>query len=174
MRSMEKRNHGSKHMASPPARAEWLLLAYRIPREPSTPRISVWRKLRQLGAAQIGDGLVALPTRNSTREQFAWLAQEIREAHGEAWLWESQLADRVQERALVASMEEEIAGEYRDLAKKAREAAREPAVAQGRALSRCRREFRRIEAKDYFGIVARSDAVDALERLSSRVTEATR
>ena len=31
---------------------EWVLLAYRIPREPSTPRISVWRKLRRLGAVR--------------------------------------------------------------------------------------------------------------------------
>ena len=41
--------------------SEWVLLAYRIPREPSTPRISVWRKLRRLGAVQILDGLVGLP-----------------------------------------------------------------------------------------------------------------
>jgi len=27
---------------------EWLLLAYRMPREPSTPRITVWRKLARL------------------------------------------------------------------------------------------------------------------------------
>ena len=42
-------------------RVEWVLLAYRIPREPSTPRITVWRKLKRLGVAQIVDGLVALP-----------------------------------------------------------------------------------------------------------------
>ena len=40
---------------------EWLLLAYRMPREPSTPRIAVWRKLGGLGVAKLGDGLVALP-----------------------------------------------------------------------------------------------------------------
>src|ERR687888_50422 len=34
--------------------ARWVLLAYRLPREPSTPRSALWRKLRRLGA-----GLVA-------------------------------------------------------------------------------------------------------------------
>jgi hypothetical protein len=40
---------------------EWVLLSYRVPREPSTPRIAVWRKLKRLGAAHLSDGLVTLP-----------------------------------------------------------------------------------------------------------------
>jgi hypothetical protein len=31
----------------------WILISYRIPREPSTKRIAVWRRLRRLGALQI-------------------------------------------------------------------------------------------------------------------------
>ena len=34
---------------------EWVLLFYRLPRVPSTPRSAVWRKLKRLGAAQQGD-----------------------------------------------------------------------------------------------------------------------
>src|SRR5262249_39018906 len=34
-------------------RDRWVLLAYRLPREPSTPRIAVWRRLRRLGALQL-------------------------------------------------------------------------------------------------------------------------
>ena len=30
----------------------WVLLAYRLPREPSTPRSALWRKLHLLGAQQ--------------------------------------------------------------------------------------------------------------------------
>ena len=40
----------------------WVLLGYRLPREPSTPRITVWRKLKRLGVVQLSDGMVALPT----------------------------------------------------------------------------------------------------------------
>src|SRR5438552_17238224 len=39
----------------------WVLLAYRLPRDPSTPRSALWRKLRRLGAVQVLDGLAALP-----------------------------------------------------------------------------------------------------------------
>ena len=54
----------------------WVLLAYRLPREPSTPRIALWRRLRRLGAAQLVDGLVALPHDARTREALEWLADE--------------------------------------------------------------------------------------------------
>ncbi len=40
---------------------EWVLLTYRMPRDPSTPRSAVWRKLRGLGVVQLADGLAALP-----------------------------------------------------------------------------------------------------------------
>src|SRR5256714_12839010 len=65
------------------AGTEWVLLAYRLPREPSTPRIGVWRKLRRLGAVQLVDGLVALPADAATIEAFDWLAEEVVEAGGQ-------------------------------------------------------------------------------------------
>jgi len=49
-------------------RLDWVLLAYRLPREPSTPRITLWRKLRRLGVVQVLDGLVALPADARTKE----------------------------------------------------------------------------------------------------------
>jgi hypothetical protein len=60
------------------ATVEWVLLSYRLPREPSTPRIALWRKLRNLGVAKLGDGLVALPQDPRTREQFE-IGEEYRE-----------------------------------------------------------------------------------------------
>lgn len=62
----------------------WLLLAYRLPREPSTPRIAVWRKLDQLGAVRLGDGLVWVPADARTSEQIGWIAEDARQAGGTA------------------------------------------------------------------------------------------
>jgi len=55
----------------------WVMLSYRLPREPSTARIGVWRKLKRLGVAQIGDGVIALPADARTREHLEWIAQDI-------------------------------------------------------------------------------------------------
>src|SRR5688500_11501901 len=56
-------------------RRDWVLLAYRLPREPSAPRLAVWRKLKRLGVAQLLDGLVGLPLDSRNREQLVWRRQ---------------------------------------------------------------------------------------------------
>ena len=69
----------------------WLLLAYKVPREPSANRVFVWRKLKKLGAIALQDAVWVLPASPHTREQFRWLASEIDELSGDTTLWESTL-----------------------------------------------------------------------------------
>src|ERR1041385_3554776 len=102
-----------------PKRMAWVLLAYRLPREPSTPRIALWRNLRRLGAAQIVDGVAALPLDSRHREQFEWLPGAVVDAEGEATVWVAELASAAQERQLADRMAEATAGEYRELAEQA-------------------------------------------------------
>src|SRR5918911_2473245 len=81
----------------------WVLLSYRMPREPSTPRIAVWRKLKRLGVAQLLDGLVALPLDPRNREQLEWVAEEVVDAGGDATIWIGRVGSAAQERELVAA-----------------------------------------------------------------------
>src|SRR5687767_13255972 len=104
----------------------WVLLAYRMPREPSTPRIAVWRKLRKLGAVQLVDGLVALPADPATVEAFDWLADEVIEAGGEAWTWRATPGSKQQHSALRERASAAVVDEYRALVADARQAAAEP------------------------------------------------
>src|SRR5215216_6511718 len=97
-------------------RACWVLLAYRLPREPSTPRIALWRKLRQLGALQLLDNLVALPALPQAREQLEWLAESIVEADGEAAVWLAEPAAKAQATALVAEAQAARTAEYQAVA----------------------------------------------------------
>ena len=94
---------------------EWVLLSYRIPREPSTPRIAVWRKLKDLGVVQIGDGLVALPHDARTKEHMEWVAARVMEADGEAIVWIAAPAARRHSRALAREMNEARDAEYDEL-----------------------------------------------------------
>jgi hypothetical protein len=91
---------------------EWVLLAYRLPRLPSTPRSAVWRKLRRLGVAQLGDGLVALPGDARTREQLEWIAEEVTEHGGRAMVWLGHPLDPGVRSAIVTRMTAPIAAEY--------------------------------------------------------------
>lgn len=75
----------------------WLLLLYKLPSEPTSRRVYVWRKLKRLGAILLHDAGWVLPETPRTREQFQWLAAEIEEMHGEAFVWESRLAYGLEE-----------------------------------------------------------------------------
>ncbi|HEY0638981.1 MAG TPA: Chromate resistance protein ChrB, partial [Pseudonocardiaceae bacterium] len=92
--------------------AEWVLLCYRVPREPSTPRIAVWRRLKALGVAQLGDGVVALPADARTREQLQWVAEDVEQAGGVAMLWTARPDSADDERRLAGQMSAARAQEY--------------------------------------------------------------
>jgi hypothetical protein len=147
------------------------MLAYRLPREPSTPRITLWRKLRRLGAAQVLDGLAALPLDARNREQLEWLADEVVQAGGEATIWVGELTLAAQERELAGRMAEAVAADYRSVIADAVAAHAEPAGQRRRTLGRLRREVRRIRARDYFPPPERELAQQAVEELAAVVEE---
>jgi hypothetical protein len=146
-----------------------VLLAYRLPREPSTPRIAVWRQLRKLGAAQVLDSLVALPLDARNRERFEWLADEIIEADGEASIWIGRLAGRAQERELAERMADAVAEQYMELTEAASAAREQPPGERKRTLSRLRRGLRAIRSRDYFPPPEREQGRQALDELAALV-----
>jgi hypothetical protein len=155
----------------PASRVRWVLLAYRLPREPSTPRIAIWRKLKRLGAAQLLDGLVALPLDSRNRERLEWLAEEVTDAAGEATIWVGELGSAAQERELAARMREAVAGEYRDVIEETAKLRAQAPGRRRRSTSRLRRELRRIRARDYFPPPERELARQAVEQLAGALEE---
>ncbi len=146
----------------------WVLLAYRLPREPSTPRITLWRQLRRLGVAQVADGVVALPLDARTREQLEWLADEVIERGGEATVWLGEPGSAAQERSLARQMADAVQREYERVVAEAVLAGGN-IVARRRTLSRLRRELHRIRSRDFFPSVAGDRARAAVEALGDRV-----
>lgn len=165
-------SHGySVTMVASLVHRKWVLLSYRLPREPSTPRIAHWRALRRLGVAQLHDGLAALPASDQSREQLEWLADAVSDAGGTAYVWLARMASAADERALVAHMRTAIGAEYGKVAREARIASREPDIEQRRTLSRLRREIRQIRSRDYFGARERTDAERAMQALTRRAED---
>jgi hypothetical protein len=149
-----------------------VLLSYRLPREPSSPRIALWRKLKRLGVAQVLDGLVALPLDSRNREQLEWLADEVEEAGGDAMIWIGELGSVAQERELAGRMAAVVAGDYLRVSADAVAARSEPVGQRRRTLARLRRELRRVRSRDYFPPPAREQAQQAVEELIALVEEA--
>ena len=120
----------------------WVVLVYKIPREPAAGRVYVWRKLKRLGALLLHDAVWLLPATPWTREQFQWLAVEIRELGGEALVWESRMVLPGQDEALVQQFVAEVDEAYRAVL-----AALQQADADLPALAR---QYQQVQARDYF------------------------
>jgi Protein ChrB, N-terminal len=150
------------------------MLVYRLPRTPSTPRITLWRKLRRLGVAQVVDGVVALPLDSRNREQLEWLADEVVESGGDATIWVAATATAAQERALAGAMAARVAAEYGAIAHAAERAIERGEVERRRTLARLRRELRRVGSRDYFPPPERDEALSMVERLARSTVEAAR
>lgn len=147
----------------------WVMLAYRLPRTPSTPRITLWRKLRRLGVAQIAEGVVALPASRDTREQLEWLAEDVVGAGGEATIWLAEPATAAEHRRLAASITSRIDEEYRAIGAEARATVGLPPADRRRTLARLRRELRRVAARQHFPTGQAQAARDAVESLATTV-----
>src|ERR671912_1905123 len=144
----------------------WVLLVYRIPREPSRHRVAVWRKLRDFGALYIQDGVVALPEDAVTREQLEWLQLRVREAGGEATLWEARPGTLGEEAELVEAFRSSREEAYQTIVAEA-ERLRRKAQMGGKGLSeqlrKIEREFRAERRRDYFRSPLRGEAAAALK-----------
>lgn len=93
----------------------WLLLVYKVPHEPSAKRVSTWRKLKRLGAILLHDAVWVLPASLRTAEQLQWLASEIRDLGGEAFVWEASLASNGQNTALARQFTAQVDALYAEV-----------------------------------------------------------
>ena len=153
-----------------------MLLVYRIPREPSRHRVAVWRKLRDLGALYLQDGVAALPEDAVTREQMEWLQLRVREAGGEATLWEARPGTAAEEGELVGAFRAAREEAYRDLIAGAERVRRKAEMGGGAALveplGKLERAFRAERRRDYFRSPLRAEAQEALRAARWAVREA--
>jgi hypothetical protein len=120
----------------------WVFLLYKIPPEPSAPRVQVWRKLKRLGAVLLHDAVWVLPATPYTIEQMQWLAQEIREIDGSATVWEAQSSLASQDAALERQFAEQADAAYREI--------RTELDRPGADLAALSRRYRQVQALDYF------------------------
>ena len=158
-------------------RTRWVLLVYRLPREPSRHRVAVWRKLRDLGALYLQDGVAVLPEDAVTREQLEWLQLRVREAGGDATLWEARPGTVAEEAGLVEDIRHSREEAYRAIIAEAGRLQRKARMGGGvlEKLGKLERRFRAERRRDYFRSPLRSEAAQTLKaaREAARTSQAS-
>ncbi|MBN2629274.1 MAG: hypothetical protein JXR75_01890 [Rhodobacteraceae bacterium] len=82
--------------------ASWLLLIYKVPPEPASRRVAVWRKLKGMGAVYLQNGVCLLPRSDDHLRRLRMLANDIAEAAGESVLLAGAALDPAQQERVVA------------------------------------------------------------------------
>lgn len=121
----------------------WILLSYKIPREPTAQRVYVWRKLKRLQAQLLDGSVWVLPATPRTREEFQWLAAEIVELGGEASLWEARSATQGQDQALRERFQHQVDAGFSDILAELGQ--------EDRNLSELAQRYQQTRLRDYFG-----------------------
>lgn len=76
---------------------EWVILVYKIPSHPTRLRAQVWRKLQRCGAIYLQNSVSIVPATSELAENMQWIADEIREIGGEAFLFRATATSPAQE-----------------------------------------------------------------------------
>lgn len=154
----------------------WIGLTYSLPSGSSSPRVAVWRRLRQLGAASPTGSLYLLPPGEENLEAFGWLSQEIREAGGEALVLHIDRLEGEAEERVIGLFRSARAEEYRKIATEADETAeqagrgslgREDRSELRDRLEKLRRRFAEAARIDFFQAPEGVEAAAALARLEA-------
>lgn len=139
----------------------WLLLILRIPPKPDYLRVKIRRRLQAIGCLLLKNTVYVLPDREDCREDFEWVAKEVRELGGEAVLSVSQFLEGMPDAELQEQFLDARALDYSELAAEA-------GTCGADALARLRRRLEEVEALDFFGAEGRAAARSALAELAAR------
>lgn len=156
--------------------ANWLVFSYSLPsKSSSSPRVTLWRRLRRLGAISPAGGLYILPARNDCLESFQWLAQEIHQSNGQALVMHVQQFEGFTDQQLIdlfqQARQEDYAGLEPSLAELERMAGRTNLAIEERSqlydtLARLRRQQAEIAQIDYFNCPAGSQLAARLAKIA--------
>jgi hypothetical protein len=161
----------------------WVVLSYSLPsRAGSTARVTLWRRLRRLGAVSPKAGVYVLPDRDECVEAFQWMAREVEHARGDALLMRVDRFDGLDDARLVKLFQDARARDYRAVEAStvrlqrsiaARRPRRARDVAQAReALARLRRSYAEVVRVDFFDNPVRPRVEARLGDLDRRLSPA--
>jgi hypothetical protein len=72
---------------------DWVVINYTLPREPSRVRVSLWRKLKKIGAINIQQSMWILPMTDENYHLLGDIKNEIIQSQGEAFVMKASMED---------------------------------------------------------------------------------
>jgi hypothetical protein len=103
----------------------WLIIIYRVPSTPSTSRVTVWKRVKLLGAFLLQQSVYILPNLPVTKEAIGALKEQIQHLGGECKILEIASLGDQQEKEVIAGFNKNREEEYVEVVKACRELSQE-------------------------------------------------
>jgi len=135
-------------------KSDWLLFLYSLPTKRGTARVGIWRQLKKIGALPFQTSAYLLPNRPDLTERFQWLAQQVRDAGGEATLASVAEVEGLSREAIMRQFSDARADDYSELTAALNKVIATHRKKTGEAfaeeLEKLRRQYREVRKIDYF------------------------
>lgn len=154
----------------------WLILAYKVPSEPTRIRTGVWRQVKALGCLHLQQAVWLLPQTAQTEAELQKLAERIEEMGGEASLLSTSSQSPAWEERTIAGFNRARDEEYNEVVENEerfedeirRETRKEKfTFAEMEDMEadweKLKRWHERVVARDFFGAPGRQEAEARLE-----------
>lgn len=155
----------------------WLLVTVSTAGAPAALRVTVWRKLKELGALYLQQSVALLPRRTATLNAVNQLVERVLRDGGTARVLTIDLPDAAQEQDVINELQQARSGEYSEILERFPSffTELETETARGRTtfeeveesevdLTRFRTWLRKTAARDYFHAPLGQEARDELRR----------
>ena len=95
--------------------AKWILFCPQLPATPSSPRVTVWRKMRSAGAIGLDNGLWLMPNNETAQSIMQEMDAYVENAGGECKTFYSNSFDEKTENSVVEKFLQDRAEEYAEI-----------------------------------------------------------
>ncbi len=165
--------------------ANWKLLVYRVPTEPASGRVSIWRDLKQMGALYLQQCVCIFPARDDLTHRVSRVIAKITEQGGEHWLLDVPSLAAADEDRLIASFQSLRNKEYGEIVEECetkfikeiefehfrQNYSFEEAEEISQDLEKIRRWFAKIVDRDWFDADGRAEVVEWIDRCAALLAE---
>lgn len=171
---------------------EWIVINYTLPREPSRVRVSLWRRLKKIGAVNIQQSMWILPLTDENYDLLNEIKNEVSQNNGEAFVMKSSV-DEDGKKNIIERFNAARDEEYGELLEQCEEFFKEIDKEIARKnfsfaeieeneeeLNKLKLWYEKIAARDTFGAplnekskIMLSKCVEALEKFCDKVYEFT-
>lgn len=166
-------------------RREWWLIVYRVPTEPASRRVAVWRDLKRMGALYLQQCVCILPQMPELGEELKPILAKINSLGGEYMRFNIPQLDAADEERIIHAFRVLRANEYAEIVEECetkftkeiefehfrKNYTFEEAEEIGQDLDKIRRWYSRVQARDWYGADRAREVAVWLERCEQLLVE---